>query len=226
MKDIFDATLILFDFDGVLVNTEKNHYLAYKMMAADRGFELDWDFMRYCQAAHYSSAGLESQIYSELPALHKQESDWSVLYAEKKFNYSKLIDNGGVELMPGVEAYLKYLEDKGVNTCVVTHSSLEHIEIIRKKLPVLNSINHWITREDYGQPKPSSECYLSAIKKFANINDKIIGYEDTPRGLQALMGTPAQAILVCQIEYPEIDQYINKGAQHYSSFEEILGKKD
>jgi len=222
MKDIFDATLILFDFDGVLVNTEQNHYLAYKTMVESRGFNFQWDFTRYCQAAHYISTGLRDQIYEEYPALEQQEPNWEVLYEEKKANYSNLIEEGGVALMPGVESYLRYLDDNNIKRCVVTHSPLKHISMIRKQLPLLDTIPNWITREDYDKPKPSAECYLKAIDKLGVYGDRIIGYEDTPRGLQALLKTSAQSVLVCTANYPEIIEYVKRGVWHYPSFETIL----
>ena len=221
MNWIHNYGLFLFDFDGLLVNTEELHYLAYKKMCNARGFPLDWNFNRYCQAAHYQSTGLRDQIYAHLPALHQLEPNWDILYAEKKQAVLDLIDQGAVQLMPGVEALLKALQTANIPRCVVTHSPHPLIKAVRSQNPLLDSIPHWITREHYSQPKTSPECYLKAIESFSKPNTRIIGFEDTPRGLQALLGTRAQAVLICTVDYPELPTYLQQGALHYPSFNQI-----
>ena len=190
-------------------------------MCNARGFHLDWNFNRYCQAAHYDSTGLRDQIYAHLPALQKQEPNWDILYAEKRKSILDLINEGAVQLMPGVDALLKALESAKIPRCVVTHSPDSLIKAVRNQNPLLDSIPHWITREHYSQPKPNPECYLKAIETFSTPSTRIIGFEDTPRGLQALLGTRAQAVLVCTVDYPELPTYLQQGALHFPSFNEI-----
>jgi beta-phosphoglucomutase len=214
--------LFLFDFDGLLVNTEEIHFLAYKKMLAARGISLNWSFARYCQAAHYEAEALRIQLYDAFPQLQKQEPNWSVLYAEKKKALQHLYETGAVQLMAGAEKLLQQLHSKKAKRCVVTHSPDELVNLIRKQLPILNTIENWVTREQYGQPKPHSECYLKAIELFAKPSDKIIGFEDTPRGLRALSGTRAQPVIVCEIDYPELPSFIKSGAWHFPSFEQAL----
>lgn len=196
--------LFLFDFDGLLVNTEELHYEAYKLMCQQRGFHLNWDFEFYCGIAHHSAEGLELQIYADIPGLKKMEPDWKVLYQEKKQAYLDLINRGAVELMPGAEELLIALQQANVNRAVVTHSLEELITAIRRQLPLLDTIPHWITREHYKQPKPSSECYLKAIEMLAKEDDNVIGFEDTPRGITALAGTRATLVFVSTLNYVDL----------------------
>ncbi len=218
MRWIHNYQLFLFDFDGLLVNTEEIHYLAYKQMCAARGVVFNWNFARYCQAAHYDAYALQHQLYAEFPELKKQEPTWNILYQEKKEALHKLFEQGAVELMPGAEQFLAQLAENEIARCVVTHSPDDLVGLIRKKHPILNTIPHWVTREQYSQPKPNSECYIKAIDLFAQKNDRVIGFEDTPRGIRALLGTRADAVLICQATYPEIPQFQAQGVLHYSSF--------
>jgi beta-phosphoglucomutase len=215
--------LFLFDFDGLLVNTEEIHYLAYKQMCAAREVDFSWDFNRYCQAAHYDAHALKNQIYVEFPALYDQEPNWDILYAEKKEELRKLFQTGAVRLMPGVDKMLKYLQDNSIPRCVVTHSPDDLVGLVRKQNPILNTIPNWITREQYSQPKPHPECYQKAISTFAKPMDRVVGFEDTPRGLWSLLGTNrAKAILVCEANYPEIPEFISKGVCHFRSFKDLF----
>ncbi len=221
MQWIHQFQLFLFDFDGLLVNTEEIHYLSYQRMCQAYGFILDWSFERYCQAAHYRAEALKEQIYERFPELYAKEPVWATLYAKKKQAVLDLLNEGAVHLMPGTEKILKALQEANIKRCVVTHSPLELIETVVRKNPILKTIPYWITRTDYVHPKPDPECYLKAIEKFALPEDNIIGFEDSPRGLQALMGTRAKPILISQVNYPEIASFEAKGVLHYSTFDSI-----
>jgi beta-phosphoglucomutase len=221
MDWIFRYQLFMFDFDGLLVNTEHLHFEAYRRMCAARGVDFTWDFEHYCRYAHYEAVGFREAVFKDFPALKELQPDWDVLYEEKKTALMELVRQGKTELMPGVEALLKNLEENNISRCVVTHSPIVLIESIRKQHPILNTIPHWITREEYSKPKPDSECYMTAIERHSKDNDAIIGFEDTPRGLRALMGTKATPVIVCEIEYPELPDFIEKGAKRLRNLSEI-----
>lgn len=214
--------LILFDFDGLLVNTEELHYLAYKQMCADRGVDLQWSFNRYCKAAHYSATAVREQLAEEYPELFKQEPKWSVLYEEKRKNITRLIVEGAFQLMPGVAELLTALAQTSIKRCVVTHSPSDIVNAIRHKHALLNTIPYWITREDYNEPKPNSECYQKAIATYAKPGDNIVGFEDTPRGIKALLGTSALPVLICEPTHPGVEEMKrHKNVLYFPSFEAI-----
>lgn len=206
MLDFTKYDLVMLDFDGTLVDTESFHYRAYLKMCEQRGFELPWDFSRYTEAAHKDASALELQIYEALPGLKEQEPSWSVLYDEKKSAYLALLEERPLQLMAGAKKLLETLKELGIAHCVVTHSPQEQIALIRSKLPLLGSIPHWFVRGDYTKPKPDPESYLMAIEKLSK-GGAVIGFEDMPKGLKALMQTPAEAYLVCDREYPELAAY-------------------
>jgi HAD superfamily hydrolase (TIGR01509 family) len=218
MRLVDDYHLFLFDFDGLLVNTEELHYEAYKQMCSLQGFALPWDFAEYTIYAHDSSESIKKGIYGALPGLYAKEPCWEVLHAEKKRSYMDLLNRGSVSLMPGVKELLHEIKAKGKKRCVVTHSPLEQIKMIRSQNPLLDMITHWITREDYAQPKPNPECYLKAIRMLASPSDKTIGFEDTPRGLRALLGTSASPVLVSPNAHPLLKEISQKSYRHIPSF--------
>lgn len=213
--------LFLFDFDGLLVNTEELHYKAYIRLCANRGFQLTWNFERYSLAAHHDSSGLRNHIYAEFPALYAQEPNWNILYEEKKTAFLQILQESPVQLMPGVASLLESLSHAHVPRCVVTHSPLKVIELLRSRNPILNSIPNWITREDYSQPKPHPECYQLAIERFGKGIAHTIGFEDSPRGLKALQGTSAKAVLICPPQSAYLKEVLASPTLYYPSFEAI-----
>jgi HAD superfamily hydrolase (TIGR01509 family) len=186
-------------------------------MMAGRGYTLDWSFSRYCEAAHLDSTAIREGIYADFPDL---DPDWQALYNEKKKCYFALIGAGIVELMPGAEALLLELEKRKKRRCVVTNSFLEQIKLIKSQLKVLETIPHWVTREDYEKAKPSPDGYLRAIELYGKPGDRIIGFEDTIRGLQALKQTPALPVLICDSHHPLLEM-LSEGALHYESLTDV-----
>lgn len=212
--------LFLFDFDGLLVNTEELHWQAYRQMCQERGCSLDWSLFEFFEAAHFSSTGLRDAIYRKLPELQQQEPRWDVLYAEKKRLYQELLGKGGLALMPGVAEVLVTLEKAGKRRCVVTNSTRVQVDLVKEKIPLLKTIPVWITRENYREPKPHPECYLTAMRQLEKPGDRVIGFEDSARGFQALKdaGVPT-ALLIAPQDHPQMKAF--KGT-YFPSFNSII----
>lgn len=221
MQWIHNYQLFLFDLDGLLVNTESLHYLAYKNMLQARNLNLPWDFSRYCMTAHYHSDKIAEEFLELFPKLYAPGENWDQLYAEKKQAMIELLNSDHVDLMPGVQRLLTALQQAHIKCCVVTHSPDDLVAIIRRKHPLLDAIPFWITRHDYVRPKPHSECYIKAISEHATAEERVIGFEDSPRGLTALMGSRARPVLITDVAYPEIPEFVKQGALHFPSFEAI-----
>lgn len=221
MQWIDQFQLFLFDFDGLLVNTEHLHHQAYIHALARHGLTLDWSFSQFCAKAHFNAVALKKALYAEFPDL---TSDWDTFYCEKRQIYLELVRSGKVELMAGVEPLLKELERVDIRRCVVTHSPLEQIRLIRSLLPSLNSLPYWITREDYTRPKPHPEGYSLAIERYGEEGGRIIGFEDSLRGLEALRKTPALPILICSDEYPLLEEARRDELLQFTSLDAVGGR--
>ena len=115
---------------------------------------------------------------------------------------------------------LLHLKEKGVKSVIVTHSPKEQVDLICANLPILQTIMHRITREDYKEPKPSSECYELAIQCYGDERDRIIGFEDSLRGLFALKGTRALPIWICSKEHP-LFSHVDCETIHFETFSSI-----
>lgn len=221
MKWINKFDLFLFDFDGLLVNTEHLHFLAYVNMLKKRGFDLGWSFSTYASIAHLSNEGIKNAIYAEFPLLFKAEPSWEVLYKEKKKEYLDILKSSPIELMPGAKKVLEALKKQNKKSCVVTNSLLGQVEIIQENNPVLRNIDHWITREDYCNPKPHPECYQKAIDLYSKTNYNVIGFEDSIRGMLALEKTPATCVLISETPHPDQDRLLQRKVNFFKSFEVI-----
>lgn len=218
MQWIHNYDLILFDFDGLLVDTEYLHFTAYKQVLQAHDIAMNWEFSKYCLLAHSGAETVKFALYEEFSKLREIDLTWEELYAQKKITILNLLKEKGAALMPGVAPLLENIHRSSVNCCVVTHSPQELVDIVKTQHPLVNAIPNWITRSDYLRPKPDPECYFKAISTYAAKGARIIGFEDTPRGLQALIDAKVEAVLITSISYPQVESLISQGAVCYDSF--------
>ncbi|MBI5274655.1 MAG: HAD family phosphatase [Chlamydiales bacterium] len=217
-----DFDFFFFDFDGLLVNTEQLHYLAYKKMVEEFGYSLSWDFLTYCKYGHKSTEALRDAVYAAIPMLKIKESNWEHIRQKKIFIYEQLIRSNQLQLMSGVKEILTYLKQTKKQSCVVTNSPQNHIEIIKELLPILKEIPFWITRADYQRPKPDPQGYQMGIERFTKNNHRLIGFEDTIKGLAALEKTSIFPVLICDHEHPGLAEIDTHKTMHFSSLLEVL----
>lgn len=208
MHPVLNYDLILFDFDGLLVNTEELHYQAYMDLLAELGAPMKWSFPEFAAIAHTSSTGLRE-------AIEPYVADWPAFYQAKKEHYMELLEEGELELMPGALQMLELVREK--KHAVATNSTRAQIERIRKALPELESIPLWVTREDYKQAKPAPDAYLTAMEKLGG--GSAIGFEDSLRGLQSLQAAKVEPILICPPDHPQLK---SNQLSFYPSFTEYL----
>ena len=213
--------LFLFDLDGLLVNTEEVHFNAYKEMCRGRGFTLPWDFPKYFRIANADAQALERCIYAEFPQLQKSEPTWAILYKEKSRAFLHLLEQTPALLLSGAEILLRALERANKKRCVVTHSSKELASLLMKQNPVLQTIEHWFTRQDYHLPKPAPDGYLKAIETLAEPDDAIVGFEDSNRGLVSLMATRAYPVLVNSFDTEMKTSFQKQGVRVFNTLEEV-----
>jgi HAD superfamily hydrolase (TIGR01509 family) len=221
MEWIEQFDLFLFDFDGVLVDTESLHYASYREVCLRRGIAFSWDFEQYCERAHGETQGMQKALQRAFPELFENALDWDILYREKKQIYTELLKASPMMFMPGAERILKELHRRNKAHCVVTNSSRNDTETIRRSLPALDNIPHWITREDYQLAKPSPEGYLKAMALYNFPKERTIGFEDTLKGFKALSGAVSHPVLICLEHCSHIAECLSMGGRHFTSFENI-----
>jgi HAD superfamily hydrolase (TIGR01509 family) len=205
---------VLLDFDGLLVHTEPLHYAAYRQACALQGMPLTWDFATFCSHAHAEQGGFFKALRCEYPGRAISEK---ALYAEKQRCYLALLEGEAVPLMPGVEELLTYLREQNLPHAVVTNSPHPLVERVRAGQPWLQQIPLWLTREEYVQAKPSPEGYLEAIRLLSCEGKRGIGFEDTLKGVEALLRAGVTALLIAPNDYSGVAAATERGALHRTS---------
>jgi HAD superfamily hydrolase (TIGR01509 family) len=168
---------ILWDNDGILVDTEKFYYQATREILARYNVNLTKEL--YIENLLIQSRGAWHLIQDN----NLSDSEIEKIRDERNLLYCELIKNADV-LINGVAETLKNLH-KNFRMAVVTSSRKEHFYLIHSKTNLIQYFDLVLTREDYKESKPNPEPYLLAVKKLGLEKNECLVIEDSERGLIA-----------------------------------------
>ncbi|WP_338848961.1 HAD family phosphatase [Massilia sp. W12] len=184
---------ILWDNDGVLVDTEHLFFEANREILAPLGVELtprmflDWYLLDNCGAWHL----LYGRGYgpADIPALRQQRNQIQTrLLRERLAQNSQLAIPG----MPQLVAQLASCARMGV----VTSAIREHFDLIHADLPFKQHIEFALTDECYVNSKPAPDPYLAGLARLKMPARDCLAVEDSPRGLLAARAAGLRCVVL------------------------------
>ena len=179
---------VLWDNDGVLVDTEKLYFTATRDVLSEIGVDLTTElFIQISLKQGRSTFDLASEKGVKPEVIDR-------LRTHRNRRYSELLRNG-VRVLDGVEGSLRQLRGK-VLMGVVTSSLKAHFEIIHSGTGLLPLFDFVLTREDYQKSKPDPEPFLTAVTRNGLRTEECIIVEDSARGLAAAKAAGIRCIVV------------------------------
>ncbi|MEI7614767.1 MAG: HAD family phosphatase [Betaproteobacteria bacterium] len=180
---------ILWDNDGVLVDTERYYYQANRDYLRRHGIELsekqflDWYLNNNCGAWHILTDRGTSP--AQIEAMRHERN---VLHLELLASATEL-------LTPGIDTLLESLAGR-VEMGIVTSATRASFESIHSRLDILRHFRFALTCETYTHSKPSPEPYLLGIERIGRPAEECLVVEDSPRGLQAAHAAGLRCIVL------------------------------
>jgi len=171
----FDA--ILFDNDGVLVDTEGYYFQANREALARFGVALERE--TYVELFLRASRG----AWDLLRARGVAERAIDEARAGRDRRYQELLGAGDL-LMPGVADGLAALAGR-FRLAIVTSSEPEPFAAVHARAGILHHFELALTREQYRNAKPDPEPYLCAVARLGVAPERCLVVEDSERGLRA-----------------------------------------
>ncbi|PRC92552.1 HAD family hydrolase [Solimicrobium silvestre] len=187
---------ILWDNDGVLVDTEKLFFQANKDLFAQVDIALteqhffDWFLLENRGAWHLLTDHTPDQI-KQLRTRRDQ------IYMQHLHNNERLEISGINELLLGLAPR--------VPMGIVTSARSDHFELIHSRLDLIRHFRFVVTEEMYSESKPSPEPYLLGLTKLDLPAEKCLVIEDSPRGLHAARAAGIKCIVLrnkMMLDYP------------------------
>lgn len=171
----------LFDLDGVIVDTAKYHYLAWKRLANELGFDFtEKDNERLKGVSRMRSL----EILLEVGGLNFNEEE-KLKLAEKKNNwyveYITKMDES--EILPGAKECLIKLREKGIKTSLCSAS--KNAQLILNNLKIKDLFDAIVDGTKTSKAKPDPEVFLLGAKELLVSPEDCVVFEDAEAGIEA-----------------------------------------
>jgi HAD superfamily hydrolase (TIGR01509 family) len=185
---MMERATVLWDNDGVLVDTEFLYFRATQEVLASVGIELTQEqFVEISLKLGRSAFELVAQRGLSFERVERLREARNSTYAASLRQTAVAID--------GVEEVLRHLHGQFAMG-VVTSSRREHFDIIHRASGLLPYFDFVITREDYDRSKPHADPYLTAIARHDLDRANCVVVEDSERGLLSAKAAGLRCLIV------------------------------
>ncbi len=182
------TSAVLFDMDGVLVDSASLHVRAYERVFREAGIE----FSDAARGAVHEGKSRSEVI--EIAAPKASSTVRQALFDAKPVAVTQLVRTAADVSMPGATRTVRALAERGVSTGVVTNSVAP--EIWLAAVEVLELMDVVVTGNDVSAPKPSPEGYLLAAERLGVPPTACIAFEDSLDGWLAASRASMRVVLL------------------------------
>jgi len=171
----------IFDLDGVIVDTAKYHYLAWKKLANELGFEFTKEQNELFKGVSRKRC---LEILLEIGNRKATQKEFDTWMVEKNVDYLKYIENmDASEILPDVPKILEYLKEN--NIPIALGSASKNAQPILEKVGLLPYFDAIVDGNNVTKAKPDPEVFLLAAKHLGVNADDCIVFEDAVAGVEA-----------------------------------------
>jgi len=173
--------VFIFDLDGVIVDTAKYHYLAWRNLANELGFD-------FTEAQNEQLKGVSRvrslEVLLDIGKIELSEDKKQKLLTEKNQEYLEYVDNMTAdEILPGIKDVLYFLDKNNIKYAL--GSASKNAPQILKKVGLFERFTAIVDGNDVSKAKPNPEVFLIAAKKLNKSPNECIVIEDASAGVQA-----------------------------------------
>ena len=171
----------IFDLDGVIVDTAKYHYLAWKKIATALDIEFTYEHNELLKGVSRVRSLDIILGLGQVEASQEQKNQWLIQKNEEYLTY--LVDMDSNEILPGVMSVLEFL--KANQQPIALGSASKNARPILEKTGILSYFDVIVDGNDVSNAKPDPEVFLQAAQKLGISNENSIVFEDSVAGIQA-----------------------------------------
>ncbi len=171
----------IFDLDGVIVDTAKYHYLAWKKIANELGIEFTHEHNELLKGVSRVRSLDIILGLGNFEASQEQKNQWLIQKNEDYLSY--LVDMDQSEILIGVLPVLEFL--KANQQPIALGSASKNARPILEKTGILSYFDAIVDGNDVSNAKPDPEVFLQAAQKLGITNENSIVFEDSVAGIQA-----------------------------------------
>ena len=171
----------IFDLDGVIVDTAKYHYLAWRKLANQLGFEFTEEQNEMFKGVSRKRC---LEILLDLGGIEATKDQFDTWMVEKNIDYLAYIEKmDESEILPDVHKILDYLVKQ--KQPIALGSASKNAQSILEKVELLSYFDDIVDGNDVTKAKPDPEVFLIAAKSLDKLAVDCIVFEDSVAGIQA-----------------------------------------
>ncbi|TXD50413.1 MULTISPECIES: beta-phosphoglucomutase [unclassified Polaribacter] len=171
----------IFDLDGVIVDTAKYHYLAWKKLAHELGFEFTKEQNELFKGVSRKRC---LEILLEMGKVDATQEQFDTWMIEKNVDYLRYIEHmDASEILPDVPRILEFLQENKVP--IALGSASKNARPILEKVGLLHYFDAIVDGNNVTKAKPDPEVFLLAAQQLdVNATDCVV-FEDAVAGIKA-----------------------------------------
>jgi beta-phosphoglucomutase len=185
-----DIKACIFDLDGVIVDTAKYHFLAWKQLAAELGFEFTKEHNEKIKGV---SRMASLNILLEIGGKNVSQEEKERMAKLKNECYVSLIKKmTPSEILPGVIHFLNEIKDAGIKTAI--GSASKNTPLILERLNLHNFFDAVIDGNKVLKAKPDPEVFLKGAEALEVQPSECVVFEDAAAGVKAALNAGMECI--------------------------------
>ncbi len=180
---------VVFDLDGLMVNTEELYEEVGSELLRRRGCQFTGELLD-AMMGRRTPVALQIMI-----DWHRLDATVAQLEAESDEIFPAILDRS-LAMMPGLADLLQGLENAGIRKAVGTSSKRSFVEDVLSRLNLLSRFEFLVTAGDVTRGKPEPEVYLKACSQLGLSPHQVMVLEDSENGCKAAIAAGTYAVAV------------------------------
>jgi HAD superfamily hydrolase (TIGR01509 family) len=182
---------VIFDFDGVVLDSETPEYEAHRRIFARCGAELTVD--EWCEGIGVFVDGHDEQWHARLRARSADAPDRAAFEAERRRHFVALVSR---EPMPGITALLDALNEAGVPAAIASTAPAHWVLDAAERIGIRHRFQTIVTCDDVTRRKPAPDVYVEALRRLGADARGSIAIEDSGPGIASAKAAGLRVVAV------------------------------
>ncbi len=189
---------VIFDMDGLMLDSERIIRECLAQSAADLGAEVEPEYW-------LGMVGRDDATCRQMLRTRIGDSDAEALLAHSYALYDAILQDRGIPRRPGIGELLELLAARGIPRAVATSSLRERALHKLRMAGLLDYFDTVCTASDVARPKPAPDVYLLAAGRLQVAPAACLVLEDSPTGVRAALAAGMTAIQVPDMLAPDAE---------------------
>lgn len=188
---------VIFDMDGVILDTEKHYVSAWCEAAAGAGFA-------FTRQHALMLRSLDVEMAQELmKSIFGESFDYYAIREVRRKLVSERLDKYGIEKKPGIDEILDYLKRNGIKTAVATATPIELTLERLTRTGLRESFDRIVSAKQVKRGKPAPDVYQYACSQIGEKPSDCIAVEDSPNGIKSAYAAGCMPVMVPDLTQPD-----------------------